>query len=105
MQHYAILRNSTCFTKVIYSADEKRIEEVGKQRACAEWLVRCGAHVRWEGSEKWERDYNNLPPNIEDNFKKLKIAEVSAVDANVMFNGFVYFGNQPFNGEFTLGGT
>ena len=77
----------------ICSPDKKRIEEAGKQRACAEWLVRCGAHVRWEGSQKWERDYNNLPPDIEDNFNKLKIAEVSAVDANVMFNGFVYFGN------------
>ena len=72
--------------------DWDRIKEVGKQRACAEWLVRCGAHIRWEGSEKWERDYNSLPPDTDDNFAKLKIAEVNAVDASVMYDGFVYFG-------------
>ena len=74
------------------SPDKDRIEEVGAQRACAEWLVRCGAAVRWEGGVKWERDYNSLPADVDDNFAKLKIAEVSAVEASVMDIGFTYFG-------------
>lgn len=28
--------------------DRSRIEEVGPDRACAEWLLRCGAGVKWD---------------------------------------------------------
>ncbi|CAG0880265.1 unnamed protein product [Darwinula stevensoni] len=42
--------------------DESRIKEVGADRACAEWLLRCGAYVRWkEYPEKWVSDYNTRP--------------------------------------------
>lgn len=69
--------------------DRSRIEEVGPQRACAEWLLRCGAHVRWEGLDQFQTDYNKLPSG---NFQKFKIAEINADDAAVMELGFPHFG-------------
>lgn len=69
--------------------DGNRIKEVGPDRACAEWLLRCGAFVRWKDSEKFHKDYNTLP-NV--NLDKFKIEEVNADEAAVMDIGFPHFG-------------
>ena len=39
--------------------DPNRIKEVGPDRACAEWLIRCGASVKWVNSQKFMKDYNS----------------------------------------------
>ncbi len=75
---------------IISRPDRERIKEVGVERACAEWCLRCGAHVKWEGSEKWQTDYNKLP---QGNFRKHRIAEINADDAAVMDIGFEHLGN------------
>ncbi|ODN05714.1 ATP synthase subunit s, mitochondrial [Orchesella cincta] len=69
--------------------DESRIKEVGPDRACAEWLLRCGAGVRWDkGPDEWLRDYNSLPAG---NYRGLRIVEIDATDSAVMHIGFTHF--------------
>ncbi len=75
--------------------DQERIKEVGAERACAEWLMRCGAHVKWVNSDRWQTDYNSLPSG---NYDKYKIEEVNADDAAVMHVGFVHLGLYSLSG-------
>lgn len=71
---------NTIFNKV----DESRIQAVGPDRACAEWLLRCGAAVKWTGAQQYFNDYNSLPPeNV-----KLHIKEIDATDSAIMGVGF-----------------
>ncbi len=70
--------------------DHQRIKEVGPNRACAEWLLRCGAHVRWKGKEKFHTDYNTLVS--QGQFAKAVIEEVNVDEAAVMDIGFEHFG-------------
>lgn len=65
--------------------DEARIQEVGPDRAAAEWLIRCGASVRWAGAEQFHSDYNTLPVS-----RALKIQEIDATDSSIMHIGFPY---------------
>ncbi|XP_076463509.1 ATP synthase subunit s, mitochondrial-like [Babylonia areolata] len=70
---------------VTNQVDPDRIKEVGPDRACAEWLLRCGAAVKWEGKGSWEKDYNQLPGS---NFQQYKIQEIDATSSTIMALGF-----------------
>ena len=70
--------------------DRSRVDEVGPDRACAEWLIRCGAGVKWSHGSDWFRDYNALPAASNRN---LKIVEVDGTDSAVMHIGFKHFRN------------
>ena len=41
--------------------DPDRVKAVGPDRACSEWLLRCGAAVRWTNQTTFLHDYNHLP--------------------------------------------
>lgn len=83
-----ILHSFLSFVRV----DGARIKEVGPDRACAEWLLRCGAAVKWDkGSEEWLKDYNSLPVG---NYR-LHITEIDATDSAVMHVGFPHFSKRP----------
>lgn len=82
-------------TATYVRVDENRIKEVGPDRACAEWLLRCGAFVRWQDRETWTKDYNTLPPAGN---RALKIAEVDATDSAVMHIGFPHFRKLSWHG-------
>jgi len=69
--------------------DKDRIKEVGPNRACAEWLLRCGATLKWKGSDRFQTDYHALPPS---DFWSFVIEEVEAVEAGIMYVGFEHFG-------------
>jgi len=69
--------------------DKDRIKEVGPNRACAEWLLRCGATLKWKGSDRFQTDYHALPPS---DFWSFVIEEVEAVEAGIMCVGFEHFG-------------
>ena len=64
-----------------------RIKKYGPDRVCAEWLLRCGAKVRWKDAGYFFKDYNALPPTS----TKLCIEEVDATDTAVMGIGFRHF--------------
>ena len=97
---------------MLYSS-AARIKDVGPDRACAEWLLRCGAVVKWHGKgnfirdeiiifqtfalfgrwsyyylEKTIKDYNSLPVG---NYRSLKIESVDATDSAIMEAGFTHF--------------
>lgn len=68
--------------------DQSRIDTVGPDRACAEWLLRCGASVKWVNSSKFIKDYNSLPVG---GGRGIKIEEVDATDSAIMEVGFPHF--------------
>lgn len=67
--------------------DDDRVKAVGANRACAEWLLRCGAGVRWSTHSEFLKDYNSLPVGG----PRLAIVEVDATDSAIMHIGFEHF--------------
>lgn len=72
---------------VFNKVDEDRIKAVGPDRAAAEWLIRCGASVKWAGAEHFHSDYNTLPATSSRNYR---IEEIDATDSSIMHLGFPY---------------
>lgn len=72
---------------VMNKVDHHRISVVGPDRGCAEWLLKCGAKVKWKGLSHWEKDYNLLPGG---NFKNYKIEEIDATNSIIMNEGMVH---------------
>ncbi|KAK2497068.1 hypothetical protein MC885_010019 [Smutsia gigantea] len=70
---------------VFNKVDHERIRAVGPDRAASEWLLRCGAMVRYHGQERWQKDYNHLPTGPLD---KYKIQAIDATDSCIMNIGF-----------------
>ncbi|XP_004698634.1 ATP synthase subunit s, mitochondrial [Echinops telfairi] len=70
---------------VFNKVDRERIRAVGADRAASEWLLRCGATVRYHGQERWQKDYNNLPTGPLD---KYKIQAIDATNSCIMNIGF-----------------
>ncbi|KAM6073787.1 ATP synthase subunit s, mitochondrial isoform 1-T2 [Chlamydotis macqueenii] len=72
---------------VFNKVDYERIQAVGPDRAASEWLLRCGALVRYQGYEKWQQDYNGLPTGP---LGKYKIEAINATESCIMYRGFDY---------------
>lgn len=70
---------------VFNKVDYERIKAVGPDRAAAEWLLRCGAKVRFEGFERWHHDYNALPTGP---LGRYKIQGIDATESCIMYRGF-----------------
>jgi len=83
-------RNFWGYLNVIFNRyDQSRVKEVGGDRACAEWLLRNGAAIKYESSAEWIKDYNILPPiNV-----RPKIVEVDASESSISHagGGFKHF--------------
>ncbi|XP_062904632.1 ATP synthase subunit s, mitochondrial [Mobula hypostoma] len=75
---------------VFNKVDYDRIKAVGPNRAASEWLLRCGASVRYKGFDKWQKDYNHLPTGP---LEKFKIEAIDATESCIMFKGFDYLDN------------
>ncbi|XP_045156830.2 ATP synthase subunit s, mitochondrial-like [Mercenaria mercenaria] len=69
--------------------DRERYEEVGGDRLCAEWVLKCGGRLRWAGSHSWLSDYNSLPS--ESTEAKLNVQDVDVSGTVVMSQGFEHF--------------
>ena len=69
------------------SYDAKRVEEVGPNRAAAEWLLRCGAQIKFTNWGDYVKDYNRIPPG---GIETYKIEEIRAENACIMARGFEY---------------
>ena len=67
--------------------DEGRIKEFGPDVAAAEWLLRNGAHAKWQkfGSSK---DYDELMES--DHLMRDHIIEIDATQSSINHVGFPY---------------
>uniref|UniRef100_A0A0A9ZJE5 ATP synthase subunit s, mitochondrial n=7 Tax=Lygus hesperus TaxID=30085 RepID=A0A0A9ZJE5_LYGHE len=74
---------------IFNSVSPSRIKLVGPDRACAEWLMRNGAHIRWVGQEDFVTHYDNLPLDPEDE-SVYHIEEIFAKDSSISHHGFPY---------------
>lgn len=72
----------------VHRVDAARIKEVGPDRACAEWLLRNGASVRWKGVDKYLSDYNALGTAGK---QTQYIQAVDATDSSISHIGFPHF--------------
>ncbi|XP_061552588.1 ATP synthase subunit s, mitochondrial [Phycodurus eques] len=70
---------------VFNKVDYERIKAAGPDRAASEWLLRCGAKVRFLGLDRWHGDYNALPTGPLGRFK---IQAIDATDSCIMYRGF-----------------
>lgn len=72
--------------------DDDRIKEVGPNMACAEWLMKNGAQVRWKGCKEFVSHYDSLPSLSSGSLKQFQIQEVYAgKEASISHIGFRYF--------------
>ncbi|XP_056250003.1 ATP synthase subunit s, mitochondrial isoform X1 [Seriola aureovittata] len=69
----------------LFRVDYERIKAVGPDRAAAEWLLRCGAKVRFQGFDRWHHDYNGLPTGP---LGRYKIQAIDATESCIMYRGF-----------------
>ncbi len=72
-----------------YRVDYERIKAVGPDRAAAEWLLRCGAKVRFRGFDRWQHDYNGLPTGP---LGRYRIEAIDAAESCIMYRGFDHLG-------------
>lgn len=74
------------------SLDDDRIKEIGPNMACAEWLMKNGAQVRWKGCNEFVSHYDCLPHSQCGFLYKFKIEQVYAgKEASISHIGFRYF--------------
>ncbi|KAG9336736.1 hypothetical protein JZ751_003084 [Albula glossodonta] len=76
---------------VFNKVDYERIKAVGPDRAASEWLLRCGAKVRYKGFDRWQHDYNGLPVGP---LGKYKIQAIDATESCIMYRGFDHLGER-----------
>ncbi|XP_015120938.1 ATP synthase subunit s, mitochondrial [Diachasma alloeum] len=75
---------------VFNRVDEKRIKELGPDRACAEWLLRNGAAVQWTGGRAYLKDYNALPQETKV-VRPSYIQGVDGTNSGISHEGFPHF--------------
>ncbi|XP_062503382.1 ATP synthase subunit s, mitochondrial-like isoform X2 [Corticium candelabrum] len=73
------------FNKVDYG----RLEEIGPDKIAAEWVVRCGGSIRFQGYERWEKDYNLLPHGTQGRFL---LTDIDASNTSITDGGLAHLG-------------
>ena len=69
--------------------DEDRCKAVGGDQVCAEWVVRCGGKIKFEGHQVWTSDYDCLNANTGP-FNR-RVVEIDCTGACVNVVGFRHF--------------
>lgn len=70
------------------SVDTDRLAEVGPDRLCAEWLLKNGGTVTFDGRTRVINDYNSLGSAPGPAAARPRIAKIDATDASIMAIGF-----------------
>uniref|UniRef100_A0A1B6GLH0 Uncharacterized protein n=1 Tax=Cuerna arida TaxID=1464854 RepID=A0A1B6GLH0_9HEMI len=83
--------NSKYSQTIVERVSKSRIDQVGPDRACAEWLMRNGAMVRWKGQNQFVNHYDKLPKD--DDTGKYRLQEVDATESSISHHGFPHFKN------------
>ena len=74
--------------------DPKRVQEIGPDRACAEWLLRCGGSVRFKNWNSITADYNAIPTGSSGQYK---VEEIRAVKACITSDGLAHLSKVGFD--------
>ncbi|CAL1676477.1 unnamed protein product [Lasius platythorax] len=74
-------------TIIFNRVDQERIQSLGPDRACAEWLLKNGASVKWKNVSTYLKDYNSLPPERNQYY----IQAVDATNSGITHVGFPHF--------------
>ncbi|XP_012267732.2 ATP synthase subunit s, mitochondrial isoform X2 [Athalia rosae] len=75
-------------TLMFNNVDTRRVAEVGSDRACAEWLLKNGAAIKWTEGGPLLSDYNALP-SLDEPRKHIQV--VDATDSAISHIGFPHF--------------
>jgi len=67
--------------------DRKRVQELGPDRACADWIIRCGGSVRFKNWGSFVSKRNQLPIGTPGHFR---IEEIRVVQTCLTSEGFAY---------------
>jgi len=73
---------------IILRVDYERIKSIGPDRACAEWLLKNGASVRWKGFSEYLKDYDKLQSDQTQYY----IQAIDGTDSGITHVGFPYLG-------------
>lgn len=72
---------------VLIRYDRKSVQELGADRACADWIIRCGGSVRFQNWGSFISKRNQLPTGAVGHFR---IEEIRAIQASLTSEGFAY---------------
>ncbi|XP_011309923.1 ATP synthase subunit s, mitochondrial isoform X2 [Fopius arisanus] len=86
---------------VFNRVSETRIKEVGPDQACAEWLLRNGASVKWTDGRAYLKDYTALLQRTKVD-KSSYIQGVDATDSAISHEGFPHFAGCKYIEEIKL---
>ena len=64
--------------------DLKRVQAIGANAACMEWLLRNGSTFKLAHSDTLFKDFNKLPPSRTN----MRITEILSVESSLMDHGF-----------------
>lgn len=82
-------RNFFGYFRIAFNrVDMDRLQTVGPDRLCSEWMLKNGGAVRFTGNTM-VKDYNILPPQNQ----REQIQEVDATESTIMAIGFEHFRN------------
>ena len=70
----------------IFRVDRSRVEAIGPEKAAAEWILRLGGSVKFQGFKHWNSDYNHLPS------KALHLQAIDATGLAITSNGLEHLG-------------
>lgn len=73
----------------------KRVSKLGKELACAEWLLSCAANIRLKNDVLFCSSYKAIRAKAKNSNNPIIIEEVDASDSSVSEKGFKYFAGAP----------
>lgn len=71
---------------IFNQVDHTRINAVGPDRVCTEWILRNGGSVKWVGMEQMVTNYNTLPPEN----MKFFVEKIDATGSSISHYGFLH---------------